>query len=323
MKKILIIILCVVLCCSAFSGCGIKNDTNEKLNVVCTVFPQYDFVRQIAGDKVNLKMLVPLGTESHDYKLENMSVDDIRAVHDADLIIYVGGEGDTDWVSRLQETVQNNALWLPLTQMTDVLPELSTENMQHNHAHHEHTEDHVHGESFDEHVWTSPKRVKDIVLNITQKLCVLDPQNAKIYEKNCNNYIEELNTVDQELEEACKQSGCLIFADRFPFRYLCADYGLSFDAAFSGCSTVTDPSVAQINALCLSAKEHNTKVIFHLENSNEIFALGIAERVGAEALLLHSCHNVNLKEFSDGVTYISIMKNNIENISKALKGATT
>ncbi len=322
MKKILIILICVALCITVFSGCDIKRQDNSKLNVVCTVFPQYDFLRQIAGEKVNLKMLVPLGTESHDFKLENMSVADIRTVHEADLVVYVGGEGDAKWVEKLKSTVENDALWLALTDMTELLCEASTDNMQHVHEHHEHDEHHDHSDSFDEHVWTSPKRAVQIVENLTQNLCLLDSDNEQTYKQNCAEYVQQLMLLDDELMSLDLKGKSLIFSDRFPFRYLCADYGLSFDAAFSGCSAVTDPSVAQINKLCKSATEHNAKVIFYIESSNQIFAQGIAEKVGAEPLLLHSCHNVSLQEFNSGVTYVSLMKLNIQNILKAVKEAT-
>ena len=170
MRKFLALLLCVLLCLCIF-GCGqvSREKNSEKLNIVCTVFPQYDFVRALAGDKVNLKMLVPLGTESHDFKLENMSVADIRAVADADLVIYVGGTGDNAWISELKTKVENNALWLPLTEMTENLPELASNNMHHAHDHGDHDEA-CDGEEIDEHVWTSPLRTRQIVKNITDVL---------------------------------------------------------------------------------------------------------------------------------------------------------
>ncbi len=319
MKKIILILLCMVLLVSCFSGCTAKKEESNKLKIVCTVFPQYDFVRQIAGDLVELKMLVPTGTESHDFRLENMSVADIKAVAEADVIIYVGGAGDKFWIDELKHKVETKAEWLALCDMTEVLPELTSANMHHTHDHVEHShDDHDHQEELDEHVWTSPKRAMDIVKYITEALCRLDTVNAKKYEQNRDKYLKELSELDEALSSITQKENCLIFADRFPFRYLCADYGFGFDAAFSGCSAVTDPSVAQINALCESAIEHNARAIFYLESSNVIYADGIADRVGARSVLLHSCHNVSRKEFESGATYVSLMKINIENISEAL-----
>ena len=158
-----------------------------------------------------------------------------------------------------------------------------------------------------------------IVEVITETLCELDSPNAEDYKANAESYKDELNDLDAELTRATENKrGTLIFADRFSFRYLCHDYGLSFDAAFSGCSSTTDPSVAQINSLCVSATDSNAKVIFFMENSNQLYADGIAKRVNATTKLLHSCHNVSSREFSDGAAYLSLMKNNVECITEAL-----
>ena len=324
MRKFIATVLLLLMVFS-LSGCSNQNaEDNGKIKVVCTIFPQYDFVRQIAGDKVDLKMLLPFGMESHDYNLESMSIADVRAVAEADLVIYTGGEGDKRWIETLKETVDNDALWLSLTETTELLPVVISSSMEDHHHHdencdHDHEQQHEHSTEYDEHVWTSPKRVMSIVDVITQKLCEKDIENAEYYKQNAADYKVELSLLDKSLSEATfGKSQTLIFADRFSFRYLCADYGLSFDAAFSGCSSTTDPSVAQINSLCVSAVESNAKVIFYMENSNTLYAEGIAERVGASTKLLHSCHNVSAKEFDLGATYISIMESNVKTIKEAL-----
>lgn len=326
MKKTIAIILCLVFQISVFSGCAEKNvEQNGKLRVVCTIFPQYDFVRQIAGDKVELKMLLPFGMESHDFSLENMSIADIKSVAEADLVIYTGGEGDKRWIETLKETVHNDALWLALTDTTELLPVVISSSMEDDHRHdetceHDHDEDHEHSRELDEHVWTSPLRAVSAVEAITETLCIADPENAEMYNTNSEKYKRELELLHEELKQATVgTNGTLIFADRFSFRYLCHDYGLSFDAAFSGCSSTTDPTVAQINSLCVSATTSDAKVIFYMENSNLLYAEGIAERVGAETKLLHSCHNVSRKDFNGGATYISLMKNNVQSITEAFR----
>lgn len=324
MKKLIALALAFLLVFS-FSGCSInESESEEKIKVVCTIFPQYDFVRQIAGDKVELKMLLPFGMESHDYNLESMSIADIRAVAEADLVIYTGGEGDKRWIETLRETVDNDALWLSLVETTELLPVAISSSMEDHHHHdencdHDHESVHEHSAEYDEHVWTSPKRVLNIVDVITEKLCELDVSNSESYKENAENYKNELNILSEELIKATENKELtLVFADRFSFRYLCHDYGFSFDAAFSGCSSTTDPSVAQINSLCVSAAKSNVKTVFYMENSNTLYAKGIAERVGAATKLLHSCHNVSSKEFSGGATYLSLMKNNVQSITEAL-----
>ena len=323
MKKVFCFILSCLLVLAVFSGCGDKSVEDKKLSVVCTVFPQYDFVRNIAGDKADIKMLVPLGTESHDFQLENLTVAELKTVATADLVVYVGGESDLDWISELKTTVKGDAEWVAMSDTVDTLEEISSDSMEHIHDHeHGHDEQHVHEHTaYDEHVWTSPKRVVMIVKALTKELCRLDPENGEFYKANSENYIEKLNLLDSDLSAVC-ESACknkLIFGDRFPFRYLCADYGLEFDAAFSGCSSGVDPSVAQMTSLTKSALEANAKVIFYMENSDPTFAESIAKTVGGKAELLHSCHTFSKAELSSGVTYFSVMRDNILKILEALQ----
>ena len=324
MKRFFSIFLLVAVIATVFTGCGASADIETGLSVVCTVFPQYDFVRNIAKDKADIKMLVPLGTESHDFQLENLTVAELKTVSKADLVIYVGGESDLDWITELKTTVKGNASWMAMTDTVETLEEISSDSMEHIHDHtadhggqHEH-EGHT---AYDEHVWTSPKRVVVIVKAITDELCRLDPENGEFYKANSEQYLKELQKLDNELAVAC-QSGTknkLIFGDRFPFRYLCEDYGLEFDAAFSGCSSGVDLSVAQMTSLTKNAIESGAKVIFYMENSDPVFAESIAKTVGVKAELLHSCHTFSKEEILSGVSYVSVMSDNIKKISEALK----
>ncbi len=322
MKRLVNIILLLVIIAVMFTGCERKTQDNTKLSVVCTVFPQYDFVRNIAKDRADIKMLVPLGTESHDFQLENLTVAELKTVAQADLVIYVGGESDLDWISELKNTVKGDASWIAMTDTVETLEEISSDSMEHihdhgndkNHSHDGHT-------AYDEHVWTSPRRVIVVVLAITDELCRLDPENGEYYKSNSQQYIAELQKLDSELMTACENGSKnkLIFGDRFPFRYLCADYGIEFDAAFSGCSSGVDPSVAQMTSLTKNAMESDAKVIFYMENSNPVFAESIAKTVKGRAELLHSCHTFSKDEILSGVTYLTVMRENIAKIAEALK----
>ena len=319
MKRITAFIISIMLLVS-LCGCGSSiNKSSGKLKIICTIFPQYDFVRNIAGDHVDLKMLVPFGMESHDFSLENMTVADVANVGASDLVIYTGGESDSDWISTLKSSVSDSTEWLALTDIVEPLPEQLSQSMNishvHSDGHHEHEENEI-----DEHVWTSPKRAVEIVEALRDKLSALDPQNAGIYNDNAADYIEKLKLLDKEMTEtaASAKKKTLIFADRFPFRYLCADYGLNYDAAFPGCSSSTDPSVAQIESLTAAAVKDGAKAVFYLENSNGIYVKQIAGKVGAKALMLHSCHQVTRDEFKNGASYIGLMNENIEKIREAL-----
>ncbi len=316
MKRFFAVILIGLVIVLSFAGCSGEQVDDNRLNVVCTIFPQYDFVREIAGDNVNLKMLLPYGIESHDFDLENLSVADITAVGKSDLFIYVGGESDRDWVAELKSTVKSGTYWLALTDTVETLNEELAGSMQRD-------KDHDHEETLDpdEHMWTSPKRASRIVNAIMEKLCELDGDNAEIYKERGKRYIEKINALDKKMVKVTEsaKTKTLIFADRFPFRYLMADYGLSYDAAFPGCSSATDPSVAQITSLTESAVNANAKVIFYMENSNPQYAKFIAEKVGVKTSMLHSCHTVTKEQYEEGATYLSIMSDNIIKISEALE----
>lgn len=324
MKRFLSIFLLVAVIVTVFVGCGASAEDESKLSVVCTVFPQYDFVRNIAKDKADVKMLVPLGTESHDFQLENLTVSELKTVAKADLVIYVGGESDLDWITELKNTIRGNASWMAMTDMVETLEEISSDSMEHIHDHtadHDEHHDHEGHTAYDEHVWTSPKRVIVVVEAITDELCRLDPDNSEFYRQNCEDYIKELQRLDSELSKTCKNGlkSKLIFGDRFPFRYLCEDYGLEFDAAFSGCSSGVDPSVAQMTSLTRNAIESGVRVVFYMENSDPVFAESIAKTVKGKAELLHSCHTFSKTEITNGVSYISVMRENIIKIAEALK----
>lgn len=312
MKKLTAIIITLIIILLPVSGCGVRKNSDDRLKVVCTIFPQYDFVRNIAGDLVDLKMLVPFGMESHDFTLENMSVADVAMVGAADLFIYVGGESDSQWVDKLKNTVAGETEWLAIIDTVDTVNESLSDSMLRAHEHDGDAE-------ADEHVWASPKKAIEISDAITNELCYLDPHNAETYKENFADYKGKLQELDKRLYNVTRGSvnKTLIFADRFPFRYLAADYGLSYDAAFPGCSSATDPSVAQITSLCESAVATGAKAIFYMENSNPQYARQIAERVGAKTYLLHSCHTVTKAQYEAGASYISLMEGNINSISEA------
>ena len=264
MRKILSLVLSVLV---MFSLCGCKGKKqDDRLKVVCTVFLQYDFVREIAGDLVDLEMLLPFSVESHDFSFDSLSVVELKKIASADLFIYIGGPSDKGWVEELETTVKNNSLeYLPIIEATEILNESLSDSMEHNDAHSDHH--HSDSENIDEHIWTSPKRAIEIVEFLENKLCEADAKNSEIYKSNAKAYKEKLLNADKALLKIEKSGKKLIFADRFAFRYLCYDYGFSYDAAFPGCSAATDPSVSQIASLTKSARDSKATSIFYLENS--------------------------------------------------------
>jgi zinc transport system substrate-binding protein len=284
-----------------------------KINVTSVIFPSYDFVRVIAGDRVNLVMLLPPGTESHSFEPRPL---DIITINESDLFIYPGGE-NSKWVDRILESldVSDKMTILKLMDMVEVVEEEIVEGMEDD----DHEEE-EHSPAFDEHVWTSPRNAKVIVAVITEALCERDGDNAEFYRQNAAEYLAHLDELDASFRavvDGAKRK-TIIFGDRFPFRYLADAYGLSYFAAFPGCSTDTEPSASTVAFLINKVKSEQVPVIFHIELSNEKMADTISEAAGVKKLLLHSCHNVTRRDFESGANYLDIQKANVENLREAL-----
>ena len=319
MKRVPILSVSVLLMLFVLLGSGgCRRKTNParedgKLNVTSVIFPSYDFVRAIAGDRVNLIMLLPPGTESHSYE---PSPRDILTIRESDLFIYQGGE-NTKWVDRILESsgdANGKMMVLKLLDLVEAVEEEIVEGM-------EDDDDDDEFPAFDEHVWTSPRNAKVIVAAIAGALCDLDSANADFFRQNAAEYIANLDELDaafRSLVDGAKRK-TIVFGDRFPFRYLTDAYGLSYFAAFPGCSTETEPSAATVAFLINKVKDEHIPVIFHMELSNERMANTISEATGAKKLLLHSCHNITRKDFEDGANYLDLQKINVDHLGEALR----
>jgi zinc transport system substrate-binding protein len=298
------------------SGCkqkknAVTRSADGKLNVTVTVFPPYDFVRAVAKDKVNLKLLLPPGAESHSFE---PSPKDIIAVQNSAIFIYVGGESD-DWVDRILESMNtDNMKILAMMETVEAVVEETVEGMEEEGGEEEEA-------AYDEHVWTSPINAMLIVNAITELLCEADPANASFYHENRLAYISKLAELDTAFREVLigAKRNTIIFADRFPFRYFADAYGLKYYAAFPGCSTETEPSAATVAFLINKIKAEKIPVVFHIELSNERMADAISGETGAKKLLLHACHNVSKRDFDAGLGYLDFMRRNVENLREALR----
>lgn len=318
--KIFTFLLAALTLCFSLSACNIRFEGNtkkhEKLYIVCTIFPQYDFIRNIAGEKADVEMLLPIGGESHTFGVENISVAKLDELHEADLFIHTGGESDRQLAEDLKK-ILTDAEFIALTDLvSELLEELVTEGMETDHDTHEHGHENT---DFDEHVWTSPKRALELVPKLTDSICLADPENQTFYRHNAAEYVRVLENLDEEFEHLISGAKykTLIFADRFPFRYLCHDYGIEADAAFDGCSTAVEPSLSTLDHLYRKATELQLPAILYMEGSEPSYAQMLAKRIGGEALLLHSCHIVSEEEYKTG-SYVSIQKRNLETLKKAL-----
>lgn len=289
MKRVLTILIAVLL---IFSGCTAKTDTEKNgdvLTVVTTIFPQYDFLRQITdGTEINLKMLISPGMEVHGFEA---TLSDIAAVGECDLFVYVGGEDDA-WIEDIPESGRKNLALSELTKMTDG----------------------------DDHLWTSPKKAIEIVCGLSDALCEINPESSEIYKSNTESYVKELEKLDSAFEDAVEigKRKTILFAERFPFGYLAKEYGLECYAAFEGCSTETEAGIKVINSLVEKVISEKIPVIFTIEFSDDTVAKKISQATGAEIYRMHSCHNVTEEEFQNGETYLSLMNVNSEYLKIAL-----
>ena len=332
-KWIGILAVCGLLCGSLLAGCGTERaegvseevQDDGRISVVTTIFPQYDFVRQIAGENVELKMLLKPGEETHSYE---PTPHDIIAIQNSDIFIYVGGENDA-WVEDILESMpEADMRTLKLMDCVDTVEEEHVEGMQeqpgHSHeeeeSHEDETEEEHSVHEIDEHVWTSPVNASAIVDKIKELLVQADPENRQIYEENAEAYEAELAELDAEFRDVVDNAGrrLVVFGDRFPFRYFADEYGLDYYAAFPGCASDTEPSAATMAFLINKVKEEEIPAVLKMELSNENIANAIAEATGTEVRTFYSCHNLTAEEFEDGETYLSMMQKNVETLKEVL-----
>ena len=312
---------------------GENGRSEARISVVTTIFPPYDFVREIAGDRVELKMLLKPGEESHSYE---PTPQDIIAIQESDVFIYTGGENDV-WVEDILSSMpEGGRLTLRMTDCVDTVEEEHVEGMKESpgHDHDDHEEDDADpdgGEAgedthsvheIDEHVWTSPVNAALIVERIKEILIQADPSGEAVYEENAAAYEEELAKLDQEFRDVADHARrkLLIFGDRFPFRYFADEYGLDYYAAFPGCAGDTEPSAATMAFLIDNVKEEKVPAVLKMELSNDDIANAIAEATGTEVKVFYSCHNLSAEDFESGETYLSMMQKNVETLKEVLNG---
>lgn len=376
MKKL---IACLMACFVAIFGLTAcmndkadKAQSKEKLQIVCTNFPAYDFARQIVGDKADVTMLLKPGAEAHSYE---PSPQDIQKIAKSDLFVYVGGDSD-EWVDGILESVdQSHLKTLKMMDTVTLFEEEIAEGMEHEHHHehghhedkdhhhdedehehhhdedehdhdhdkehhhddkdhhhdedkHEHEHEHEHGHhhdeeegpEMDEHVWTSPVNAIKIVKAMTETISTLDKDNADTYKKNADAYISKLEKLDNEFRDVIShaQRKEIIVGDRFPFLYFVKEYGLTYYAAFPGCSTDTEANPATVAFLIDKVKEDKIPTVFHIEMSNEQMSKSIAEATGAKNELLNAVHNITAEQFKNNIGYIELMEHNVKVLKEAL-----
>ena len=305
----------------ALSACEVRKapgdpDDTRHIEVISTVFASYDFARQIAGPYANVRMLVPPGAEIHSFEPTPQDMMDIAA---CDLLIYIGGESD-GWVEALLASIDGTDIQtLRLMDCVELLDEDASVLAGRDLVEEGNREADEHNE-YDEHVWTSIRNAKLITLAIAKSLKAMDPLHSQDYDASAAAYLEQLDGLDAGFKEVLGQArrSTLVFGDRFPFYYFTEEYGLHSYAAFPGCSTATEPSAQTVASLIDIVRAEGIPVVFYLELSDHRLADVIAQETEAQALLLHSCHNISRLDYENGETYVSLMEKNIENLRVAL-----
>lgn len=309
-KKTILLVVLLLLAVITFTGCtSSEKPDNGKINIVSTIFPQYDFAREIAVDKANFKMLIQPGGESHTYE---PTPQDIISIQNADVFLYIGGENDA-WVDDILNSIDTTEI--QIVKLIDYVELTSVGEEEHNHSHSD-----EHSSEFDEHIWTSPMNAKKMVEAISEAICKADPENADYYNNNTANYSAKLIDLDTRIRDVVSNAKRteLIFGDRFPLIYFTKEYGLTYHAAFPGCSSETEPSASTIALLSDKVKQENIPVILKIELSNSTVADTIASETSTKVLTFYSCHNLSKTQFDNGESYLSMMTENIETLKIAL-----
>lgn len=337
MKKFAAFAMFVLATALMFVACSAESNekapAQKKVSIVATIYPQYDWLKNVLGDRldaVNLKLLIKNGTDLHSYK---PSAQDIAAIASADMVVYVGGESD-EWIEKaLKATPKEGRMQVNLMEALGdrVKEEEVVEGMQaeeeHHHEHGEETEEHEHAEApeNDEHIWLSLKNAELLVMNLADALSKVDTAHATEYHMNAGLYIAKISALDAQYRATTDSAHfkTILFGDRFPFRYLVDDYGIKYFAAFVGCSAESEASFETVAFLAGKMDSLALPAIFTIDGSNGKIARAIldASKKSKETpvLTLNSMQSVTDAQMQSGTDYLSMMQSNLEVLKKAIK----
>ena len=311
MKKGMIACVVVFLFICAVLSVGCTQD-NETYDVVCTVFPQYDLCRQIAGEKLKIKMLLPAGTDAHNYQL---TISDKMAVKNSKVFVYIGGESE-GWVTEILESTDMSGVqciaWM------DNCSLLSRKEDDHDH---DHEHEHGHNAEYDEHVYLSVKNAIAFCGVLCEQLCTVFPDKSEEFKQNSQRYVSELVSLDAQYAEtlSTKTNKTMYFADRYPFAYLANDYALDCVTPYHGCSTDTEITLKEKTDFKTAYAASGAKGVFVLENGYEDLAKSVTSECGGKIYRVHSCQSLSKEELDSGLRYLDIMRSNLTVLSEALK----
>lgn len=307
---ILLAVLMLMLC-----GCSYTAPKkSDRLSVVCSIFAPYDFARRIAGDRAEVKMLLPTGVESHSYE---PTPRDIIELENSDIFFYVSEHTET-WVTQITDAVENESV-----KKIDIADELGIVINDHDHDHgHHHGEEHdEHDESeTDEHIWTNLETATKMIDCIAKEMGEADTDNADYYSENAKAYSAEILELRDDFSRLVKSSKRreIVSGSRFAMKNFTREFGIEFTAAFDSCVDNTEPSASVMAQIIDRINADNLPVVFYEELTEPKISRAVSIETGAKMLLLHSCHNVSSDEMKRGETYLSLMRQNYRNLKEAL-----
>ena len=312
MKKLWALLLCAAL----LTGCGaLSADPAEdgRLRIVTTLFPYYDFARAIAGERAEITLLLVPGREAHSFEPTPL---DAVTISRADVFVCNGGESE-EWVEDMLDAAgEDIGTVVRMMDHIQTREEEFVEGMQGA----ENEEEDEEEPEYDEHIWTSPRNAVLLCNALCDALCDADPAGAATYRANCAAYTGQLAELDGRFTalRAGAKRDLLVFADRMPLLYFCGAYDLRYRAAFHGCSTDTEPSLATLKDLIDKVAEENIPVVYTVDLDSKKIAEVVAEATGAEIDTLYSLQTVSRTDFDRGETYLTMMERNLTALERGL-----
>lgn len=308
----IILILSVALIISIFNK-DIKNES-DKIQIIATIFPEYDFAKRIGGDKVDVKLLLGAGVESHTYE---PSVKEMKNITDSDIFIYTG-DSMQPWVKTITDSMDSDCVIVDSSEnieMIDIDEFFEKYSViKEEHTHH----DAEHEYEYDGHIWLNPQNAIIMIDTITEKLCNVDPENMDYYKNNAKEYKKEISDLDKEIEEEIKtwENDVLVFGGEFAYAYFIQRYDLKMISAYEACGDGAEPSVSKIKQIIDYINMNKIKSVFYEELSEGTVAKMISEETDAQSVIFYSLHNVSNEEIKNGENYVSMMRRNLENLKQ-------
>jgi zinc transport system substrate-binding protein len=297
-----------------FCSSDISNTDSDKIKVVATIFPDYDFVRQIGGDKVEVKLLLNSGVESHTYE---PSPKDMIQIENSDMFVYTGNEFEP-WAENILSSVNSNLEIVDTSKNIELIDKEEFEKYYANSEilNEEHEEHHENESSYDSHIWLNPQNAISMIDDILASLCKIDPENEDYYISNAENYKNQIQELDMKFENLIQNSVRkeVAFAGEFSYSYFIKRYDLKFATVYNNCGEGEDPSIAKVKSVIDYINKHNLPVVFYEELSEGTVAKIIGEETETSSMVFYTIHNADIENDS----YVKLMNKNYENLKVAL-----